>query len=337
MRPTPPRMLVMCAGALAAGLMAGCSSGSSAPGSAYAVAPSRAAGPVASGPAAQKARGASTPVQVLPSPSPSGPVLAVAGKPSGVKAKEGMLANASTGQVLWSKQAGTQRPMASITKVMTAYMVIQGGDLDRTVTVPKGVVKYVSKNGGESGGTHAGEKLTVRDLLYDLLLQSGADAAYTLATVYGPGMSAFVARMNATARQLGLDHTHFTSPDGLPYPTETSTYSTPSDLLALGTAAMKSPVFRSIVATIQFHVTKGNGHSEHWWYNDDSLLRTYRGADGIKTGYTDAAGHCLLFEATRNGRTLIGVVLGSPATGFRAGEDDATKMLNWGFGLKQTS
>ena len=82
-----------------------------------------------------------------------------------------------------------------------------------------------------------------------MLLPSGSDAAYTLATSYGPGMKAFLARMNATARQLGMLHTHFTSPDGLPYPTEHSTYSTPADLLRLGLAAMKLPVFRTIVAT----------------------------------------------------------------------------------------
>ncbi|MCL2584045.1 MAG: D-alanyl-D-alanine carboxypeptidase [Streptosporangiales bacterium] len=326
----------MCAGALAAVAMAGCSG---VPGSAYTAAPSRAAGPVApaASSAAPKAKDASTPIVAKPSPSPSGPSLVISGAPARVKARESVLADASNGQVLWSKQPGAQRPMASITKVMTAYLVIQSGHLDRTVTVPKGVVKYVSRYGGESGGTHAGEKLTTRDLLYDLMLQSGADAAYTLAKTYGPGMGAFIARMNATARQLGMDHTRFASPDGLPYPTETSTYSTPSDLLVLGETAMKSPVFRSIVGTTQFHVTKGKGRSEHWWYNDDSLLRTYPGADGIKTGFTDTAGHCLLFEATRHGRTLIGVVLGSPATGFSASEDDATKILNWGFSLKKTS
>jgi D-alanyl-D-alanine carboxypeptidase (penicillin-binding protein 5/6) len=262
-------------------------------------------------------------------------VLTVSGAPVRVAAKEAILADAATGQVVWSRNPGGQRPMASITKVMTAYLVIQAGNLDRTVTVPKGVTNYVFKYGGESGSTHAGEKLTTRDLLYDLLLQSGADASFTLATAYGPGMSSFIARMNATAKKLGMDHTHFTSPDGLPYPTEFSTYSTPSDLLILGEAAMKLPAFRSIVDQVQFHLPKGPGHSEHWWYNDDSLLRTYRGAIGIKTGFTDEAGHCLLFEAIRNGRPLIGVVLGSPATGFKASEDDATRILNWGFSLKQ--
>ena len=321
MRRSPRRLMIACAGVLAAGgLAAGCSAK---PGAAYVAGPARPAMPKVSAAAA-------------PRPArPAGPVIEVTGAPAKVKAKAAVLADAATGQVLWARNPGVQRPMASLTKVMTAYMIIQAGDLGRTVTVPKGVIAYASKYGGESGGTRAGEKLTVRDLLYDLLLQSGADAAYTFGNVYGPGMGSFIARMNATAKQLGMDHTHFTSPDGLPYPTETSTYSTPSDLLLLAEAAMKSPDFRSIVDTVQFHVTKGQGHSEHWWYNDDSLLRTYRGAVGIKTGFTNQAGHCLLFEAIRGDRPLVGVILGSPATGFNAGEDDATKILNWGFSLRQ--
>jgi serine-type D-Ala-D-Ala carboxypeptidase (penicillin-binding protein 5/6) len=319
MRLSPRRMIIACVGALVAGIAAGCSA---APGAAY-------ADGATSPPATAKA--SASPSRTVP----AGPVLTVSGAPAGVAAKEAILADAATGQVLWSRNPGGQRPMASITKVMTAYLVIQAGNLDRTVTVPKGVTNYAFKYGGESGSTHAGEKLTTRDLLYDLLLQSGADASFTLATAYGPGMSSFIARMNATAKQLGMDHTHFTSPDGLPYPTEFSTYSTPSDLLILGEAAMKLAAFRSIVDQVQFHLPKGPGHSEHWWYNDDSLLRTYRGAIGIKTGFTDEAGHCLLFEAIRNGRPLIGVILGSPATGFQASEDDATRILNWGFSLKQ--
>lgn len=321
MRLSPRRMIAACAGMLATGLAAGCTAS---PGSAYQAGPARTVSP------AQRVHAAATPGPARP----TGPVLTITGAPAGVKAKEAILANAATGQVLWSRNPGRQRPMASLTKVMTAYMVIQAGNLDQTVTVPKGVIAYESKWGGESGGTHAGEKLTVRALLYDLMLQSGADAAYTFANVYGPGMGAFIARMNATAGQLGMSHTHFTSPDGLPYPSETSTFSTPQDMLTLGEAAMKSPVFRSIVDTVQYHVTKGRGRSEHWWYNDDSLLRTYRGALGIKTGFTNDAGHCLLFEAVRGGRPLIGVVFGSPATGVTAGENDATKILNWGFSLR---
>jgi len=265
------------------------------------------------------------------------PDIAVAGAPGGVKAKAGVLEDAATGQVLWSRDLNTERPMASITKVMTAYLVISAGDVGRKITIPKAVLNYVATYGAASDDLVPGEVLTVQELLYGLLLQSGADAAYTLATTYGPGMGAFLAKMNAEAVKLGMLHTHFASPDGLPYPTETSTYSTPADLVLLGQAAMKLPVFRSIVDQRYYSLPKGDGHRAHWWGSDNALIGSYPGAVGIKTGFTDVALHCLLFDAIRNGRTLIGVVMGSPATGPDAGAQDATKILNWGFSLKRAS
>ena len=264
------------------------------------------------------------------------PGVLVTGAPSGVKARGGVLANAATGGLLWSRDAGTERPIGSITKVMTALVVIRAGDLDRPIQVPKAVIGYVDKYGADSAGLHPGDILTAQQLLEAMLLPSGCDAAYTLATTYGPGMTAFLAKMNATAQQLGMTHTHFTSPDGLPYPTEFSTYSTPADLLALGLAAMKSPVFRSIVAQHIYQIPKGPGHHHYWWQNTNDLIGSYPGADGIKTGYTNAALHCLLFEASRGGLTLIGDVLGSPATGPASGADAATRVLNWGFGLRRS-
>ena len=165
--------------------------------------------------------------------TPAGPVLTVTGAPRGVKAKAGILADATTGQVLWVKAADAERPIASITKVMTALLVIQAGDLNRKITVPKAVLDYVAKYGANSAGLVPGQVFTADELLRALLLVSACDAAYTLATAYGPGLPAFVAKMNAMATKLGLTHTHFTSPDGLPYPTEYSTYSTPDDLVKL--------------------------------------------------------------------------------------------------------
>jgi D-alanyl-D-alanine carboxypeptidase (penicillin-binding protein 5/6) len=328
MRACPRTLLAGCAGVLVVALVAGCSA---APGVAYStsglkrVASSQKVSAKVPSKAAARAK-------VVPPV----PAISVTGAPARVKAKEGILEDVTTGQVLWAKDVGAERPMASITKVMTAYLVIQAGDLDRKITVPKGVLNYVATYGAESAGLHPGEVLTAKELLYGLLLQSGADAAYTLADAYGPGMPAFLAKMNATAKALGMDHTHFASPDGLPYPTEYSTFSTPADLLTLGKTAMQSPVFRSIVDQTQYHLTRGDGHDAHWWYNDDSLLTTYRGAVGIKTGFTDDAGHCLLFEAIRGGRTLMGVLLDSPPTGVDAAEQDATRVLNWGFSLKQS-
>jgi D-alanyl-D-alanine carboxypeptidase (penicillin-binding protein 5/6) len=254
-----------------------------------------------------------------------------------VGAKEGVLADATTRQILWNRDMNTELPMASITKVMTAYLVISAGDLNRKVTVPKSVLNYEATYGASSDELEPGEVLTVHQLLYGLLIPSGADAAYMLATVYGPGLNAFVAKMNATARQLGMLHTHFTSPDGLPYPTETSNYSTPADLLVLGETAMRSPVLRSIVDHHAYALPKGDGHGAHLWVNDNVLIGTYPGAVGIKTGFTDVALHCLLFEAIRDGRTLTGVVLGSPATGPGAAAQDAEQILNWGFSLKKKS
>jgi serine-type D-Ala-D-Ala carboxypeptidase (penicillin-binding protein 5/6) len=273
-----------------------------------------------------------------PSPQPAPPgmhAVQLPNAPQRVKAKGAALADAGAMRLLWSRQLDAERPIGSITKVMTALVVIEAGGLNRPIRIPRAVLQYVAKYQGESAGLHPGDVLTPRQLLEALLLQSGCDAAYVLATAYGPGMPAFLAKMNATALQLGMTHTHFTSPDGLPYPTEYSTYSTPADLLTLGIAAMKLPVFRSIVAQSFYNLAKRRGqHHAYWWGNTNDLITSYRGADGIKTGYTDAAKHCLLFEAVRRRMTLIGVVLGSPATGPASAAQAATQMLNWGFGLK---
>ena len=132
--------------------------------------------------------------------------IQVTGAPSGVHAKGAVLADAATGQVLWSRDLETERPMASITKVMTALLVLQSGDLNRVLTVPSGVLNYVWKYDGDSAGFKPGEKLTEYDLLEALLVTSAADAAYTFATDLGPGLSAWVAKMNAEAVALGMDH-----------------------------------------------------------------------------------------------------------------------------------
>jgi D-alanyl-D-alanine carboxypeptidase (penicillin-binding protein 5/6) len=313
------------AAVIAAAGLAACSSSPGAVGS-HAAALHTAASQNSSGPASPPAPSASPSL-------PTGPVIQITAAPKGIKAKGAILADATTGQVLWSRAPATELPMASVTKVMTALLVVQANHLSQQIRIPKAAFTYAWKYGGETAALRPGDTLTAQQLLAALLLPSGADAAYTLANAYGPGLPAFIAKMNATAAQLGMKNTHFASPDGLPYPTETSTYSTPADLLTLGLAAMKYPAFRSIVDLGLYHVTKGKGHHQYWWDNTNYLVISYKGAVGIKDGFTDKAGHCLLFEAIRNGRTLIGVVLGSPANGVAAGVNDAEKMLNWGFAL----
>jgi len=253
--------------------------------------------------------------------------------PVGVRAKAAAIAVASTGQVLWSRDLNTELPMASITKVMTALVVIRAGGLSRKITVPSAVVAYVDEHDASAAGLRPGDTLTASQLLEGLLMPSGADAAYTLAEAYGPGLGAFIAKMNATAKRLGLTRTHFSNFDGLPYPTGYSTYSTPANLIKLGRVAMASAVFRSIVDQHSYRIAAGSGHHAYFWRNLNPLLGVYRGAIGIKPGWTPTAGHCLLFEATRGGRSFIGVNLDSPGVGATVNGADATRMLNWAFSL----
>jgi serine-type D-Ala-D-Ala carboxypeptidase (penicillin-binding protein 5/6) len=251
--------------------------------------------------------------------------------PSGVSATAAAVANADNGDILWSRDLDTERPMASVTKVMTALVVLRAGGLDDTLTVPAAVTGYVDKYDASSAGLIPGDRLTVDQLLYALLLPSGADAAYTLADAYGPGLPAFVSKMNALAGELGMTKTHFSNPDGLPYPTGWSDYSTAANLITLGRTAMRYTAFRDVVGIARYHLSSGAGHHAYTWDNLNPLLGHYPGATGIKTGWTPDAGHCLLFEVRQGGVTLIGVNLNSPGDGSTVNGDAATAMLNWAF------
>jgi D-alanyl-D-alanine carboxypeptidase (penicillin-binding protein 5/6) len=315
--------------ALAVGTAAaGCSA---APGLAYAQGATRPASP------SSTAVTAAVPASARAKIVPAGPALKVAGAPRGVKAKAGILVDAATGQVLWGKGENTAAPIASITKVMTALVILQTGGLNRKITVPKSVIAYLASKDANAAGLVPGQVFTVDELLHAMLIMSAADAAYALASAYGPGLPAFVATMNREVARLGLTRTHFTSPDGLPYPTETSTYSTPSELVKLGEIAMGYQEFRSIVGLHYYNLPKGDGHGAYSFTSSNELIGRYPGVIGIKTGFTDAAGHTLLFEAVRGGRTLIGDVLGSPPSGPASGAQDAAKILTWGFALKQAT
>jgi len=260
--------------------------------------------------------------------SPAGAKAATA--PSGIRAPYAEVANAASGGILWDASPQARVPMGSITKVMTAYVVIRAGNLGRLITVPKGITAYDKKYGGSTAGLKPGQKLTARQLLYAMLIPSGCDAAYTLAQAYGPGQRGFIAKMNAAAAGLGLPGTHFTDPSGLPDPTETSTYSTAGDLVALGRDAMSLPLFATIVATAKHHVAQAKGeHPAYAWKTSNPLLGHYAGTTGIKTGDTQAAGDCLLFEARRDGVPVIGVVLDEKS--WKAATRDAKSLLNYGF------
>jgi serine-type D-Ala-D-Ala carboxypeptidase (penicillin-binding protein 5/6) len=245
----------------------------------------------------------------------------------------GDLVDVATGVRLWGDHPYIARPMGSITKVMTALVVLKAGDLSRKIRVSSAAVRYVRSTGASSAGLIAGDVLTARQLLEAMLLPSGCDAAYMLATAYGPGRAAFIQKMNAMARSMSLMSSHFSSFDGMPFPTEYSTYSSPADLVRIGVRAMRNPVFRSIVAQRRFYLPATAAHHAYLWRTTNGLIGSYPGAIGIKTGNTIAAGYCLLFEARRNGRTLIGVVLhADPSSGGLASAvAAAVKVLNWGF------
>jgi len=265
-------------------------------------------------------------------PGAPGASTAVASGPA-VYVKGGDLVDVSSGAQLWAADPNVSRPMGSITKVMTALVVLAAGHLNQKITVTKAAVSYTAKDGASSAGLIAGDVLTAQQLLEAMLLPSGCDAAYLLATAYGPGRSAFVAKMNAMAVQLGMTSTTFTSFDGMPYPTEYSTYSSPADLVKLGERVMRYASFRQIVAQAQYYLPAGDGHHSYLWIQTNKLIGTYAGATGIKTGDTDAAGNCLLFEATRDGVTLIGVVLhADPTKDPGSAITNAARLLNWGFG-----
>jgi D-alanyl-D-alanine carboxypeptidase (penicillin-binding protein 5/6) len=167
------------------------------------------------------------------------------------------------------------------------------------------------------------------------MLPSGCDAAYALADTFGTGstraarVKSFIATMNTTAKQLGLKNTHFDSFDGIG---NGSNYSTPRDLTKIASSAMKFSVFRTVVKkqSIKTKVTtKSGGYRYMSWTNTNTMLSSYSGMIGVKTGSGPEAGYCLVFAATRNGKTIIGTVLNSTSVTTRS--SDAKKLLDYGF------
>ncbi|MFF9376121.1 D-alanyl-D-alanine carboxypeptidase family protein [Streptomyces griseoluteus] len=255
-----------------------------------------------------------------------------------IVAAGGYVMNNSTGASLYTKAADTRRSTGSTTKIMTAKVVLAQPNLnlDAKVTIPKGASDYIVANNASSAGLIVGDKVTVRQLLYGLMLPSGCDAAYVLADKYGSGsthsarVTSFLGKMNSAAKALNLKNTHFDSFDGIG---KGSNYSTPRDLTKIASSAMKNANFRAIVKTKSYTaktVTKtGSTRTMKAWTNTNTLLSSYSGTIGVKTGSGPEAKYCLVFAATRNGKTVIGTVLASSSVTQRG--TDATRLLNYGF------
>jgi D-alanyl-D-alanine carboxypeptidase len=221
-----------------------------------------------------------------------------------VVAKAVVLADEATGQVLFERNAGVARAMASTTKVMTALLTLERLDERRVVTIGSGPPKV----GEESLRLRRGERLTVRQLLLGLLVKSANDAAVALAEAVDGSEAAFVRRMNRKAATLGLTATHYVTPYGLDRPGHQTSA---RDLAHLWEVAMRRADFRSLVATRGARIP-GSPLSLRRFVTTNQLLGSYRWTVGGKTGFTNHAGRCLVASASRGGRRLVAVALGSP-------------------------
>lgn len=236
-----------------------------------------------------------------------------------LSAAAAIVVDAETGRVLWGLRDHERRQVASTTKIMTALLALKKLGPHDVVTVDKSVprVPLVRE------GLRAGERVQAWKLFYSLLLYSGNDDALALAIAAGGDKWTFVGEMNAEARRLGLRDTHFSSPSGV---VDADNYSSAWDLAALTRVAMRNARFRQLVRTKVEHVPWSPPTYSKIYINNNSLLRTYPGTTGVKTGYTHKSGWCLVASATRHGVSLIAVVLDSPNM-----YADAKRLLDLGF------
>lgn len=260
--------------------------------------------------------------QTSPSPFPSTlrtPAPTTQGPEVG--AGSAVLVDLDSGQVLFELDRHERRPIASLTKIMTALLVVERAGLMDVVTVSEGAAS--GQVSGISGlGLEPGERIRVNELLYALLLQSANDAALALAEHVSGSVDAFVDAMNARAEQLGMTRTMFASPNGL----DDTGYSSAGDLVRLTRAALRSRGFASVVAT-RFHTVESLDAEPRIVQNRNVLLWLYPGAIGVKTGFTSPAGFCVVAGAQRGDERLLAVVLGEPGEPF----SDAASLLNYGF------
>ena len=244
-----------------------------------------------------------------------------------VSAKSAILIDASDGSVLYEKNGRERMGMASTTKIMTALVICELLPLDKTVSIPAEAVNTE----GSSVYLVAGELLSVKELLYALLLASANDAAVALAIAASGSIENFAKEMNERAKELGLRDSNFTNPHGL---YDENHYTTAYDLALITRAALQEPTLREIVstkkATIPQGVTPDNaeGDSKRYLYNHNKMLHLYEGAIGVKTGFTKKTGRCLVSAAERDGLTLVAVTLS-------ASDDwnDHSAMLDYGYSL----
>jgi D-alanyl-D-alanine carboxypeptidase len=249
---------------------------------------------------------------------PGAPRLERAGM-GAITAPSAILVNAGTGAVLWGKRTHQRRPIASTTKIMTGVLALEHLPPAKVIRVNPLVTRVALSR----EGLRAHERVPVWKLMYGLLLFSGNDDALELAIATSGSRGAFLQLMNEKAKELSLRDTHYTSPSGV---VDRGNYSSAYDLAALARYAMAIPRFRVITSRHIAHVKWAKPTYAKTYVNKNLLLGTYRGADGVKTGWTTIAGHCLVASARRGGTRLIAVVLHSPNP-----YGDARRLLNFGF------
>lgn len=237
----------------------------------------------------------------------------------GLSAHSAVVVNTFTGDVVYEKNAHTPMPMASTTKIMTAICAIENGDLDSVVKVHPSAVGVE----GSSMYLGHGEELTLRDLIYGLMLSSGNDAAVAIAMHISGGVDEFAILMNETASKIGVKNTSFKNPNGLD---ADGHYTTAYDLAVITRYGMSLPEFAEIVSSKSVKVPWQGRDYPRTLNNHNKLLNMYEGCDGVKTGFTKKSGRCLVSSATREGYQMIAVTL-------NASDDwnDHIKMLNYAF------
>lgn len=234
-------------------------------------------------------------------------------------AKGAILIEADTNKVLYEKNPDVKLPMASTTKIMTAILAIENLDLDTIVSVDE----RASGIEGSSMYLGVGEKISVRNLLYGLMLRSGNDAAIELSILVAGSTEKFAELMNEKAVEIGALDTNFVNPNGLPVDNH---YTTAHDLALIASYGMKNETFREVVSTQYIKMPWDGNTYDRVLKNKNKILWKYDGGNGIKTGYTDEAGRCLVSAANRDGMQLICVVLNCPDM-----FTDSMNMLDYGF------